>query len=95
MDTRRKLAIAAGVCYLITHVTSVPAAFLYGPILNRAGYVLGSVPDTRVVGEVLRRCPENWSRCSSGGEEVADWLERDAVRAWAKPPRRRLVVARH
>ncbi len=49
MDTRRKLAIAAGVCYLITHVTSVPAAFLYGPILNRAGYVLGSVPDTRVL----------------------------------------------
>ena len=35
---------------------------------------------------------ENWSRCSSGGEEVVDWLERDAVRAWAKPPRR-LVVA--
>jgi hypothetical protein len=49
MDTGRKLAIAAGVCYLITHVTSVPAAFLYGPILNRAGYVLGSVPDTRVL----------------------------------------------
>jgi hypothetical protein len=37
------------VCYLITHVTSVPASFLYGPILNRAGYVLGSVPDTRVM----------------------------------------------
>ena len=49
MDTGRKLAIAAGVCYLITHVTSVPAAFLYGPILNRAGYILGSVPDTRVL----------------------------------------------
>ena len=49
MDTRRKLAIAAGVCYLITHVTSVPAAFLYAPILNRAGYVLGSVQDTRVL----------------------------------------------
>ena len=48
--------------------------------------------DTRV-GEVLRRCPENWSRCSSGGEEeeeeeeeAVDELERDAVRAWAKPP---------
>jgi hypothetical protein len=26
--------------------------------------------------------------------EVADELERDAVRAWAKPPPRRLVVAR-
>ncbi len=49
MDTTRKLAITAGVCYLITHVTSVPAAFLYGPILNRAGYLPGSVPDTRVL----------------------------------------------
>src|SRR4028118_1793155 len=39
--------------------------------------------------EALRRCVENWSRRSSGGEEVADWLERDAVRACAKPPPRR------
>jgi hypothetical protein len=44
--------------------------------------------------EALRRCPESWSRCSSGGEEVVDWLERDALRARAKPPRR-LVVACH
>jgi hypothetical protein len=28
----RKLAIAAGVCYLITHVTSVGALILYTPI---------------------------------------------------------------
>ena len=48
MDTRRKLAIAAGVCYLITHVISGPVAFLYGPILNRAGHVPGSVSDIRV-----------------------------------------------
>jgi hypothetical protein len=44
--------------------------------------------------EALRRCPENWSRCSIGGEEVVDWLERDAVRAWAKPPRRLVVACR-
>jgi hypothetical protein len=49
MDTRRKLAIAAGICYLITHVTSVPAAFLYGPILDRADYVLSTGADTRVL----------------------------------------------
>ena len=54
MDTTRKLAIAAGVCYLITHVTSVPAALLYGPILKRADYILGSGPDVRVlVGGLL------------------------------------------
>lgn len=49
MDTTRKLAIATGVCFLITHITSVPAAFLYTPILNRADYVLGSGSDTRVL----------------------------------------------
>ena len=49
MDTTRKVAIATGVCFLITHVTSVPAAFLYTPILNRADYVLGPGHDTRVL----------------------------------------------
>ncbi len=45
----RRLAIAAGVLYLITHVTSVGAAILYGPILKDAGYITGSGPDTRVL----------------------------------------------
>ena len=45
----RQLAIAAGVLYLITHVTSVGAAILYGPILNDAGYIVGAGPDTRVL----------------------------------------------
>src|SRR5919206_595505 len=49
MNTTRKLAIATGVCFLITHVTSVPAAFLYDSILNRSNYVLGSGSDTQVV----------------------------------------------
>ncbi len=45
----RRLAIAAGVLYLITHVTSVPAAFLYGPVLNHPDYIVGPGPDTRVL----------------------------------------------
>src|SRR5580765_8081851 len=45
----RKYAIAAGVCYLITHVTSVAAPFLYGSILNNAGYITGSHSDTGVL----------------------------------------------
>jgi uncharacterized protein DUF4386 len=45
----RRSAIAAGVCYLITHVTSVAAPALYGPILNNAGYITGPGPDTSVV----------------------------------------------
>ncbi len=47
--TPRRLAIAAGVLYLITHVTSVPAAFLYGPVLNNPDYIVGPGPDTRVL----------------------------------------------
>jgi hypothetical protein len=45
----RKLAIAAGVCYLITHVTSVGALILYAPILNNINYIVGSGPDSRVL----------------------------------------------
>ncbi len=49
MTSLRKLAIAAGLCYLITHVTSIPAPFLYAPIFNRADYVLGSGSDPQVL----------------------------------------------
>ncbi len=49
MTSLRKLAIAAGVCYLITHVTSVPAPFLYAPMLDRADYILGPDSPTPVL----------------------------------------------
>lgn len=45
----RKLAIAAGACYLITHVTSVGALILYTPMLNNVNYIVGPGPDTRVL----------------------------------------------
>lgn len=47
----RKLAIAAGVLYLITHVTVIGAAILYDPILNDTNYITGSGsgPDTQVL----------------------------------------------
>jgi hypothetical protein len=45
----RKIAIAAGVFYLITHVTSVGALVPYGPILNNASYIIVSGPDTQVM----------------------------------------------
>ena len=49
LTSPRKLAIAAGVCYLITHVTSVAAPFLYGPILNNRSYITDSGSDTYVL----------------------------------------------
>jgi hypothetical protein len=45
----RKTALIAGVCYLVTHVTSVAALILYAPVLNRPRYVVGAGSDTRVL----------------------------------------------
>lgn len=53
MASSRKIAIAAGVLYLITHVTSIGAHFLYGPILNNAGYITGAGADAQVMVGVL------------------------------------------
>ncbi len=49
----RRLAIAAGVCYLITHVTSVAAPALYGPVLNDTHYITGPGPDRQVLAGAL------------------------------------------
>ncbi|MEW9527311.1 DUF4386 domain-containing protein [Microbispora sp. NPDC049125] len=49
MTPARRTAMVAGVLFLVTHVTSVPALVLYGPVLNHPGYVTGSGPDTSVL----------------------------------------------
>ncbi|MFI1166472.1 DUF4386 domain-containing protein [Streptomyces sp. NPDC020801] len=49
MASPRKLATAAGLCYLLTHVASIAGLVLYGPVLNSPGWVLGRGPDTRVL----------------------------------------------
>ena len=48
MDSARKSALATGVLFILTFVTSIPALILYGPVLNDAHYVLGSGADTRI-----------------------------------------------
>ncbi len=42
----RRTARAAGVLYLITFVTSIPALTLYGGVLNDPDYIVGAGPDT-------------------------------------------------
>jgi Domain of unknown function (DUF4386) len=50
----RRIATAAGVLFLVTHVTSVGALILYGPVLNNPDYVVGPGADARVlVGGLL------------------------------------------
>ena len=54
MDPTTRSARIAGVFFLITFVTSIPALILYGPVLNDAHYVLGAGADTRIaVGAFL------------------------------------------
>jgi hypothetical protein len=52
MDSSRKIAIAAGVLYLLTFA-SIPTLALYGPVHN-PNYIVGPGPDTSVIfGGVL------------------------------------------
>jgi hypothetical protein len=45
MDPTRKTALVAGVLYLLTFVSSIPAVFLIGPAVNDPQYVLGAGPE--------------------------------------------------
>src|SRR5438128_1482960 len=49
MDTTRKLALVAGVLYLVTFVGSIPALPLYHHILHNPNYLLGHASDTGVL----------------------------------------------
>src|SRR5919202_2352707 len=49
MDPTRKTARIAGVLFILTFVTSTPAAlWLYTPVLDDASYILGAGADARV-----------------------------------------------
>ena len=45
----RRLALAGGVLYLMTFAFSIPAVFLYGPVLNDPAYILGAGADSQVL----------------------------------------------
>jgi Domain of unknown function (DUF4386) len=49
MDSNRRTALVTGVLFIITFVTSIPAALLlYAPVLDDANYVVGAGADTGV-----------------------------------------------
>jgi hypothetical protein len=48
IDPTRKTALVAGVLYLVTFISSIPAVFLLGPVLNDPNYVTGAGADTQV-----------------------------------------------
>ncbi len=55
MTRTRRLALVSGVFYLLTFAFSIPAFFLYEPVLNDPAYIVGNgEADTRIVfGAVL------------------------------------------
>jgi hypothetical protein len=48
MNTTQRTARLAGVFFILTFVTSIPAYLLYGPVLDHPGYILGSGSDGRI-----------------------------------------------
>lgn len=49
MDSTRKTAFVVGVLFIITFVTSIPAALaLYSPVLDDVNYILGAGADNRI-----------------------------------------------
>ena len=49
MDSQRKIALAVGVLFILTFVTSIAAAILYGPIIDNPNYITGPGADSRVL----------------------------------------------
>jgi hypothetical protein len=49
MDSSRKTALVAGILYLITFVSSIPALILIQPVLEDPNYILGAGADNRVL----------------------------------------------
>lgn len=49
LDSARKAALAAGVFYLVTFASSIPAVFLLGPVLDNPDYVAGAGSDASVI----------------------------------------------
>ena len=43
MDSMRKTALVAGILYLLTFISSIPAVFLQSPVLNDPNFIISSV----------------------------------------------------
>ncbi len=52
-DPTRKAALVAGVLYLVTFVSSIPAVFLLAPVLSDPNYIIGAGADTQVLWGAL------------------------------------------
>jgi hypothetical protein len=53
VSSARRTALVAGIFYLITFVSSIPAVILLDPVLSDPNYIISAGADTRVVGGAL------------------------------------------
>jgi uncharacterized membrane protein (Fun14 family) len=49
IDPTRKTSLVAGILYIITFISSIPAIFLQGPVLNNANYIVSAGADNQVI----------------------------------------------
>jgi len=49
MDSMRKTALVAGILYLITFLSAIPAPFLLDPVLSDPNYIVSAGADTQVL----------------------------------------------
>lgn len=49
MTSTRRIAVATGVLFLLSHVTSIPALLLREPVLNDPNFVVGPGPDSPIL----------------------------------------------
>jgi hypothetical protein len=47
-DPYRRIALYTGLFWVITYITSIPALFLFDPVLNHPGYIVGAGDDNRI-----------------------------------------------
>ena len=61
----RKLALAGGVLYLMAFIFSIPAVFLYGPVLTDPAYILGVGADSQVLLGAVSTSSRPWRASAS------------------------------
>jgi hypothetical protein len=49
IDPTRKTSLVAGILYLVTFISSIPAAFLLAPVLNDANYIVNGGANIQVI----------------------------------------------
>jgi hypothetical protein len=51
-DPTRKASLVAGILYLVTFISSIPAVFLLAPVLNNPNYIISAGSDLQVISGI-------------------------------------------